>query len=213
MRTELPDTLEDLLHLPGLGPKRVRSLYYGPGIQRLRQLERAARKGELRALPGLGAKTEQRILDNIDALRSGSGRYLRSTAIRLANPLIDYLKSIKGVKDVVLAGSFRRGCETVGDLDILVSANSADSVMRKFVKYTKIRKILSKGPTRATVVVSSNSTVNLKDWICMTITVDWRVMKVCSYASIAMHIAKTTWTTGTLELPRHSAPGWNKKIS
>ena len=114
LHKEVPASLEDLLKIPGLGPKKVRVLFQELHIKTLDQLEKAARKGQLRELPGFGIKTEQYVLESIAAKRSTEKRFLYSVAQRYAEPLLAYLKTIAGVKEVVVAGSYRRGRERSG---------------------------------------------------------------------------------------------------
>ncbi len=158
----VPASLEALLRIPSLGPKRVNMLFKDLGIQNLEQLEKAARKGRLRALPGFGIKTEQHILDSIDSQRVKKQRVTRATAMQYAQPLVSYLEGTAGVKDVVLAGSYRRGSETVGDLDILVTAKKSSSVMERFVGYEDVADVVSKGGTRATVILGCGLQVDLR---------------------------------------------------
>lgn len=162
LHKEVPASLEDLLHLPGLGPKRVRVLYQDLNIKTLKQLEHAARQGQLQALPGFGAKTEQRILESIHSNQQTEKRFLHHTAHLYADPLVEYLGKVAGVLQVVVAGSYRRGQETVGDLDILVSAKSNSPVMQHFVKYDEVTKVVSKGSTRATVFLRNGLQVDLR---------------------------------------------------
>jgi len=158
----VPASLEDLLHLPGLGPKRVKRLYDELGIETLEQLAGAARDGRLQALPGFGARTEQRILDALAAHRSQERRFLYSVARQYAEPLAAWLRKIAGVERVVVAGSYRRGRETVGDLDILVTAASDSPVMARFSAYDEVAEVIASGSTRATVILRSGLQVDLR---------------------------------------------------
>ncbi len=162
LHKEVPASLGELLRIPGLGPKRVKAIYKERKIKTLKQLEKAARKGELRELSGFGAKTEQHILDVIAAHRETERRFLLSVAAQYAEPLVEYLKEIKGVKQAVVAGSYRRGKETVGDLDILVTAKKGSPVMDRFVEYDEVDEVVSKGTTRATVLLRSGLQVDLR---------------------------------------------------
>ncbi len=162
LHKEVPASLEDLLHIPGLGPKRVRVLYQDLNIKTLKQLQHAASSGQLRKLPGFGAKTEQRILESIKSQRSQDKRFLHHTAHLYADPLVTYLEAVPGVKQVVVAGSYRRGQETVGDLDILVSAKDDSPVMQQFVDYDEVTEVISKGSTRATVFLRNGLQVDLR---------------------------------------------------
>ncbi len=162
LHRELPPSLEDLLHIPGLGPRKVKVLYSELGIKTLAQLEKAARAGRVRGLAGFGARTEQRILESIASRRTTKKRFLYSNARQYAEPLLAYLQEIKGVREVVLAGSFRRGRETVGDLDILVTMKAGTPVMDHFVAYEDVVDVVSKGSTRSTVVLRGGLQVDLR---------------------------------------------------
>jgi DNA polymerase (family 10) len=162
LHQEVPATLEALLKIPGLGPKRVKVLYQDLHIKTLKQLENAARRQRLRELPGFGAKTEQHILEAIAAHRSTEKRFLHFVARGYAEPLVAYLQTVAGVKQVVVAGSYRRGQETVGDLDILVTATAGSEVMERFIHYDEVDEVVSKGKTRATVFLHSGLQVDLR---------------------------------------------------
>lgn len=162
LHKEVPASLEALLKIPGLGPKRVKVLYQDLHIKTLKQLENAARHGRLQQLPGFGTKTEQRILDSIAAHRSTEQRFLHDVARQYAEPLVGYLNAVSGVKQVVIAGSYRRGQETVGDLDILVTADKGSKVMDQFVGYDEVQEAAAKGKTRATVFLRCGLQVDLR---------------------------------------------------
>ena len=159
---EVPASLEDMLHIPGLGPKRVKQLYHELHIKTVKQLESAVRKGQLRSLPGFGEKTEQRILESLQTHAVQGRRFLHNVARQYAEPLVSYLKTVSGVKEVIIAGSYRRGKETVGDIDILVTASKQSPVMRKFVDYDEVQEIVSKGTTRATVFLRNGLQVDIR---------------------------------------------------
>ncbi len=161
LHKEIPASLETLLQLPGLGPKRVRRLYKELNIKTLKQLEHAARRGRLRELPGFGAKTEQRILEELQIKVNKDKRFLHSAARQYAEPLAEYLRSVTGVQKVVIAGSYRRCKETVGDIDILVTIKAHCPVMQKFLQYDEVQEIVSQGPTRATVFLRNGLQVDI----------------------------------------------------
>ncbi len=158
----VPPGVEELLNLPGLGPKRVKKLYHELDIRNLAQLENAARRGRLRSTPGFGLKTEQNVLEAISSYRSKAKRFLRNAAIARAEPLVHYLKQDKAVKNAVIAGSYRRGCESVGDLDILVTAADGRPVIDRFTRFDDVEKIVSRGPTRATVILRNGLQADLR---------------------------------------------------
>ena len=179
LHKELPAAVTELLKIPGLGPKRVRALYDELHIQDIAALETAAKEGQIRALPGFGEKTEQRILQ---ALRTHAGqeqRFKRPLAAQYAEALAAELRRVKGVKRVEIAGSYRRCQETVGDIDILATAPSSDAVMRRFTGYDEVHQVVAQGDTRSTVVLRSG------------LQVDLRVVKASSYG------AALTYFTGS----------------
>jgi DNA polymerase (family 10) len=162
LHTELPASLEDLLRIPALGPKRVKALYSDLGIKTLAQLERAAKAGKVRELPGFGSKTEAKILEALAAHRTKKQRMLLATAVDYAEPLVTYLQRTSGVDHVIVAGSYRRGRETVGDLDILVTAPKGSKLMSRFVDYDEVAEVVSQGTTRSSVLLRSGLQVDLR---------------------------------------------------
>lgn len=162
LRKATPAGLPDLLHIPGLGPKRVAALYHELDIRTIEQLMRAAQDHRIRELSGFGSKTEARILEALKTHASKEHRLKLAVAAQYANTLVDYLQKCSAVKDIVVAGSFRRCKETVGDLDILVTATQATEVMDHLVKYDEINKTVSRGTTRATVLLKNKLQIDVR---------------------------------------------------
>jgi len=162
LKRQLPSGITDLLHVPGLGPKRVQRLYQDLDVQTAEQLYRAARDGRLRALPGFGEKSELNILQGVEAHLKRPGRHKLAIAAQYAHAYADYLSQSDGVGRVALAGSFRRMRETVGDLDILVTATAPAQVMQRFLGYAEVRQVLSRGETRASVVLHAGIQVDVR---------------------------------------------------
>ncbi len=162
LHKRLPPDLSELLTIPGLGPKRVKVLYHDLDIHTLEQLHRAAKDGRLRELPGFGAKTEQNILHALESRVGSSERFKLALAAQYAEPLVAYLRSVEGVNEVVIAGSYRRAKETVGDIDILVTAEPDSPVMARFTGYDEVKEVVSRGPTRATVILRCGLQVDLR---------------------------------------------------
>lgn len=160
--SRIPAALSDLMHLPGLGPKRVKALYGALNIRSTDDLQRAARTGKIAELPGFGDKLQARILQALQDSGRLEKRWYLSEAEAIARPLVKYLTTLEGVDEVVVAGSFRRRRETVGDLDILVTGSPQGDVCHYFANYDQVEKVDSQGRTRATVQLKSGIQVDLR---------------------------------------------------
>jgi DNA polymerase (family 10) len=162
LQQRIPKTVIEMLKLPNLGPKRVRALYQDLKIKNLKQLSQAARKGRIRALEGFGEKIEKAIFEAIEARAQKEKRFKIAAVKPTVDSLIDFLKTVPGVIDVVAAGSYRRSRETVGDLDILVTARKSSPVMERLLEYDDVTKVLSGGDTRSSIVLRSGLQVDLR---------------------------------------------------
>jgi DNA polymerase (family 10) len=154
LRRRFPAGITALLALPGLGPKRVRALR-AARIGSLEDLRRAARAGKLPALPGFGEKTAQRIVDAAQAQLAAPRRFKLSLAAQYAEPLAKYLGA-------VVAGSYRRRKDTVGDLDFLVVSDEPEKVGARFVKYPEVKEVLASGTTRSSARLASGIQADLR---------------------------------------------------
>ena len=161
-RKRVPATLTELLRIPGLGPKRVKTLTQELKIRSLSELQTAAQAGRVRTLAGFGEKTEQHILDALATRLAEAPRVQRAVAIPSAEALVAYLEQSSGVSRVIAAGSYRRGLETIGDLDILVTAPAGRAVMDRFVAYQEVRDVLARGETKSSVRLQSGLQVDLR---------------------------------------------------
>jgi DNA polymerase (family 10) len=162
LQQRVPQSVTEILKLPNLGPKRVRILYHDLKIENLQQLSEAARQGRIRALEGFGEKTEKAILEAVEARAQVAKRFKIGEVGGYVDSLINYLKKVPGVKEVAAAGSYRRCRETVGDLDILVTARKPSPVMDRFVEYDEVADVLAKGTTRSSVVLRSGLQVDVR---------------------------------------------------
>lgn len=154
--------LRELLGLPGLGRERVRELHEKLEIESLEELEEAARKGRISDLSGFGKKTEENILEAIEQGQGAGGRIRLAVAEPIAGSLEGYLNGIEEVGEAVVAGSYRRRQETVGDLDIVVASKKGGEVIEKFVEYEDVERIVSKGKTRSSVALRSGLQADLR---------------------------------------------------
>lgn len=162
LRGEVPESLVALLSISGLGPKRVRHLYHDLGIQTLQQLYEAAKADRIRRLHGFGKKTQEKVLRSVELRLQTGQRMLLAHAAPLANRLVAYLRRISGVAEVTVAGSFRRLRESVGDLDILVSAEPVGSVTTRILEYPEIAEVLVRGPARVSIRLRSGVQVDMR---------------------------------------------------
>ncbi len=161
----VPPSLLELLRVDGLGPKRVKQVYEELGITNLAELTEAAQAGRLRALSGMGEKSEAKILAAIEALtRHGDERALLGEAWPLAQSILAELAKVNGVEKTAVAGSLRRMRETIGDIDLLVAAQAeaAPAIMETFVNLPQVESISGQGSTKSSVVLLSGMQVDLR---------------------------------------------------
>ncbi|MDP2777012.1 MAG: helix-hairpin-helix domain-containing protein, partial [Anaerolineales bacterium] len=151
LKEEVPESLAGWLQVPGLGPKKIALIWKTLNITALSELGAAAKNGQLRGLPGMGAKSESAILEGLASLARRSGRIPLGRAYPLAQEIIGVLKGVKGVVAAESAGSLRRMRSTVGDLDILVAAKNSSAVMEAFVNLKGVSRVLGKGETKASI--------------------------------------------------------------
>lgn len=161
LEVKVPAGLLDMLTLPGLGPKRVKMLWEHLGVHSMADLKKAAEDGRIKGLKGLGPKTEAKLLEAL-AERAGPRRHLLSEAAMEAEALVAHLKRVRGTKQAIAAGSYRRGKETVGDLDILATTARPEAVVEAFVTYPGAAETLAHGPTRAAIKLRSGLQVDLR---------------------------------------------------
>ena len=162
LKKEIPEGLLKMLEIPGLGPKKVATIYKHLGVKTIPELRQACKDGKLRDIEGFGLITEQNILRGIQMKEKTSGRVLLNLAYEDGRNYVDYLKKCDKIKRLSLAGSLRRRKETIGDLDILASSDNPKEVMDFFVRYNNIKQVLLKGNTKTSVVLEDNLQVDLR---------------------------------------------------
>ncbi len=151
LSAEVPPSLAELLEVPDLGPKKVALFWKELGITDLAGLKAAARAGELQNLPGMGQKSEAKILAGIEALSRRTTRTPLWKAWPAADELLKKLLNIPGVEQAVAGGSLRRMKETVGDLDLLVAAADSAPVMEAFTNLPEVLQVIGSGKTKSSV--------------------------------------------------------------
>jgi len=149
LREELPVEMDALTAVEGVGPKSVGSLYEALGITTLDELEAAAEAGEIQAVSGFGAKTEQNILDNIDFAREAHERSLLGEARPYGDRIRSYMAAGDAVTECALGGSIRRWRPTIGDVDVLVGSTDAEAVVERFADWEGLDRVIESGETKA----------------------------------------------------------------
>jgi len=162
LQSEVPESVLALMRIEGVGPKKAAALHKELGIATLDELRKACQAGKVRELKGFGEKTEQAILRGIDAARSIEVRITWADADAIAQPLCDYLRQCQAVNRVELAGSYRRGRETIGDLDVLVVSPKAEEVMDHLGNYDDVQQTIARGGTKMSVKLQGGLQVDLR---------------------------------------------------
>jgi DNA polymerase (family 10) len=163
LEKEVPPGLIGVLQVPDVGPKKAALFWKQLGVTNLAELESAARGGKLRGLPGMGEKSEARIIAGIDALARRTDRTPLGKAWPFAQELIALLRAVPGVKNVEAGGSLRRMRATVGDLDLLAAVEDSSAVMEAFVSHPEVVRVLSQGETKSSVEYGRNLRAQL--WV------------------------------------------------
>jgi DNA polymerase (family 10) len=148
---QFPPTLLDLFKIQGLGPKGIALVYQHYKVATIDELERICKEQKLRELPRMGAKLEEKVLKSIAQYRQRTGRFLLSFGQKVAGELIPYLSETGGIEKIAAAGSLRRGKDTIGDLDLLVTGPGAAEALERFVQHPKAHTVLGKGPNKASI--------------------------------------------------------------
>ncbi len=164
LKRSFPAKLLELRTLPGLGPKRIKLLHDRLKIASLEDLRRALAAGQLRTIGGFGAKSEERLLKALENHRADTAerRWPYVEAAAIARELIEWMTPAKELKEIAIAGSLRRGRETIGDIDLLAAAADAGAVMRRFLACDAIERRLGAGETKASVALRGGIQVDLR---------------------------------------------------
>ncbi|MDD3775635.1 MAG: DNA polymerase/3'-5' exonuclease PolX [Sulfurovaceae bacterium] len=162
LKRSFPPHLLDLLNIKGIGPKRTKILYENLHISSLEELKQAAIDHKIRDLESFDEKLEQMILEGTKLAKKEGKRFLYSVAEPHANDITSYMKNSKEVSKAIIAGSFRRKKETIGDLDLLVTSSDPALVIEHFIRYPDIKEVISKGITKSTVILNNDLQVDLR---------------------------------------------------
>ncbi|PKO19524.1 DNA polymerase/3'-5' exonuclease PolX [candidate division BRC1 bacterium HGW-BRC1-1] len=149
-----PRDIEVLMTVPQLGPKKIRVLYDALGIESIADLEVALSDGRVAEVPGFGGKTVEKILNALELFRESLGLHLLSTAEETVAPVMLALRDMGEVIRVEVAGSLRRKCETIGDVDLVASSGNPAQVISNFTELPHVLEVVELGRTQATVFLN-----------------------------------------------------------
>ncbi|MEX2352152.1 MAG: DNA polymerase/3'-5' exonuclease PolX [Balneolaceae bacterium] len=164
LKKRVPKGLVRWLDISGLGPKNAAKIHKELGISTLEELRNACESGSVEALSGLGKKSAEKILSSIRWLEEHGSRNRLDRALGAANSMKQFVQEMDGVRECEVAGSLRRWRETIGDIDILVSAGDADreGILEKFARHSEVDEVLGRGETKCSVRVKSGSQIDLR---------------------------------------------------
>ncbi|WP_038068557.1 MULTISPECIES: DNA polymerase/3'-5' exonuclease PolX [Thermoanaerobacterium] len=162
LKASIPEGLIEMLKIPGLGPKKIKTLYDKLDIKTVGELEYACIENRLVELPGFGEKTQKKILEGIQFIKQFSGKHLFMDAYIEATSLKQYLVDSGLTIRCEIAGSLRRRKEIVKDIDVLATTESPEKLMDVFTKYEGIRDIVAKGETKTSITLRSGINVDLR---------------------------------------------------
>jgi len=162
LRASFPPGMLELLHIPGLGPKKLITLHKELGISDLPGLQKACEDGRVSALAGFGAKTAANLLAGIAQRESFAGLFRFGDIIQQAEEVVDLLRTHPGITRVSLAGSLRRGKEVVKDMDLVASSKNAAAVIEAFTTLDGIRRVVARGETKCSVVFDNGLPCDLR---------------------------------------------------
>lgn len=162
LQSQIPHSVLALLRVAGLGPKKAATLHKELGISTLDELRQACLDHKVQALKGFGAKTEATILAGLDLASTAQERMLWAEADELVSAIREHLRGLPGIKQLEAAGSYRRGKETVGDLDFLVTAEDVAAVMDRLGEFGGVTQVIARGETKMSVRLRSGMQVDLR---------------------------------------------------
>lgn len=165
LAAEVPVGLVEVMHINGVGPKKARLFWEALGVTTLAEVEAAARAGKLRDLPGMGVKSEQKVIEGIEALARQTGRTPLGVALPAAQAILDQLLALPQSVEGAVAGSIRRGRPTIGDVDLLIAVHDmadAAPIMDAFVAMEHVARVLGHGPTKSSVELLNGLQVDVR---------------------------------------------------
>ncbi len=162
LQDEIPASVLNIMRIPGMGPKKTAAVYHELGIATLEDLKQACEEGRIRELKGFGAKTEETILSGISLAAAAGQRIYWAEADEIVAELRAHLQSCASVQKLEFAGSYRRGRETVGDLDVLVVSRDVGQVMDRFGAFPGVTDVLLRGDTKMSIRLGTGLQIDLR---------------------------------------------------
>lgn len=162
LKAEFPEGVSRLLDIPGIGPRTASRLYKELGVKSAEELEQAIVAGQVAIMPRMGEKTAENLLRQVRAARTKDRRILLGQALPIVESIIAQLRPLPGLRNLTPAGSLRRMKETIGDIDIIGTADDRETVIAAFVQLPQVREIIAKGPQKASVLVKGGLQVDLR---------------------------------------------------
>jgi len=175
LEAKFPPGLPGLLDIPGMGPKKVALVHAQLAVKGLDDLKKVIASCELEKLPGLGTTSVKKIAEGIAFLERSGGRTPLGIALPIAEVFLDRVRALRGVKQAELAGSLRRGVDTIGDIDIVCDAADGEKVIKQFVAFEGVKRVLAAGATKGSVTIELDAGKELQ--------IDLRVVESDSYGA------------------------------
>jgi DNA polymerase (family 10) len=175
LRSEFPEGVRRLMNVPGVGPSLARRVYVELGVSNLDELRAAAEDGRLASLPGLGEKSAQNVLRAMDRVNKQESRVSIGKAVPVVEELIEALRDVPGLDNLVSGGSLRRWASTIGDIDIMGTSPDPTTAMERFVTLPQVQQVLSHGRTKSSIITDNG------------LQVDFRIVEAEAYGSLVQH--------------------------
>ncbi len=189
---EVPAGLLRVLEVPGLGPKKVALLWKDLGVEDIDGLKRVIADGSILGLPRMGAKTVENLIASIAFMESSGQRLHLGIAAPIAEAIVERMESVKGVKRAAYAGSLRRGRETIGDIDVLITTGDPDGAREAFTTMPGMTEVLAKGESKSSVRLSLEGIDHARwggDGAAAQVQVDLRIVPEASWGAALMYFS------------------------
>ena len=162
LKMSIPEGLFELVKIPGIGPKKAKTLYDELKIENIGELEYACLENRLVELPGFGVKTQENILKGIEVIKKTKGRFLYGDIIKIAEDIKSSIIKTRLVERCEIAGSLRRNKETVKDIDLVASTNKVEELMDFFVALPQVKDVIGRGDTKSSVRLVDGINIDIR---------------------------------------------------